>query len=55
MTTCISGFSYHIWVTLFLPRAEEPGNVCTRDRRALQQLALDMHVTHSDPDPDVQY
>ena len=33
-----------------LSRSEEPAKVgtCARDRRALQQLALNMHVKHSD-------
>ena len=38
------------WV--HLSRTEEPAKVgtCARDRRALQQLALNVHVKHSDPD-----
>ena len=33
-----------------LSRTEEPtkAGTCTRDRRALQQLALNVHVKHSD-------
>ena len=47
---------YHIWCLsghqlLFLSRAEEPvkTGTCARDRRALQQLALNVHIKHSDP------
>ena len=34
----------------FLSRTEEPvkAGTCARDRRALQQLALNAHVKHSD-------
>ena len=37
----------------FLSRTEEPPKVgtCSRDRRALQQLALNVHVKHFEPDP----
>ena len=33
-----------------LSRTEEPAkaSICARDRRALQQLALNVHVKHSD-------
>ena len=35
---------------IFLSRTEEPAKAgtCARDRRALQQLALNVHVKHSD-------
>ena len=35
---------------LFLSRTEEPAKAatCARDKRALQQLALNVHVKHSD-------
>ena len=37
-------------VSHFLSRTEEPtkASTCARDRRALQQLALHVHVKHSD-------
>ena len=31
-----------------LSRAEEPAGTCARDRRAVQQLSLNVHVKHSD-------
>ena len=39
---------------VFLSRTEEPvkGGTCARDRRALQQLALNEHVKHSDLSSD---
>ena len=35
---------------MFLSRTEEPAKAgtCARDRRVLQQLALNVHVKHSD-------
>ena len=37
-------------LAFFLSRTEEPtkAGTCARDRRALQQLALNVHVKHSD-------
>ena len=37
-------------LTEMLSRTEEPAKAgsCARDRRALQQLALNVHVKHSD-------
>ena len=32
----------------FLSRTEEPATAGTRDRRALQQLALNVHIKHTD-------
>ena len=41
----------------FLSWTEEPTKVgtCAHDRRALQQLALNVHVKHSDPDHDILF
>ena len=40
----------NITTTVFLSRTEDPGNAGTyaRDRRALQQLTLNVHIKHSD-------
>ena len=37
-------------IVFILSRTEEPtkAGTCARDRRALQQLALNVHVKHSD-------
>ena len=42
---CCAGATY-----VFLSQTEEPAkaSTCARDRRALQQLALNVHVKHSD-------
>ena len=41
------------WLRIF-SRREKLAKVgtCTHDRRALKELALNVHVKHSDPDPD---
>ena len=38
------------WLGRFLSRTEEPAKAgtCARDRHALRQLALNVHVKHSD-------
>ena len=43
----------YVYYRLSLSRTEEPAGACAHDRRALQQLALNVHVEHSDLIRDV--
>ena len=51
MSGCSVMSSLGVWEGhIFLSRTEEPAKAgtCARDRRSLQQLALNVHVKHSD-------
>ena len=45
----VDGFPY---VSLSQTKEPAKAGTCARDRRALQQLDLNVHVKHSDSDPD---